>query len=402
MDPRVACYALVPTRSRPTTPASASPSGCCSPGTRTRPGPTAASRPSRGLAGRGALRGRQVGPRLRAGRAGARGIHPPAGRRGRRHRARAEHPRAGGAAALGAAAPRPGRGWSPPTASSTPSAGSSTGSPKRAWRSSGSPEAPLEIAGRAARGARWTTAPRWCWSRRSSSTPAASPAGSARWPRAAGATAPRCWWTSTTRSTWCPSRSPTRDSSDAFVVGGGYKYCQLGEGNCFLRIPRDTDLRPVVTGWFSEFTALADRQRPDRVAYGEGGDRFAGATYDPTSHYRAAAVFDFFREQGLTPGAAARGEPASDRPARLGLRRARPRPGGREPRPRLTAERDRRVPGAPLRRRRPRWRGGSTRAGVADRRARRRPPPRPGALPVGPAAPGCDRAAGRGRCGSAR
>ena len=27
---------------------------------------------------------------------------------------------------------------------------------------------------------------------------------------------------------------------DAFVVGGGYKYCQLGEGNCFLRIPQDT------------------------------------------------------------------------------------------------------------------------------------------------------------------
>lgn len=88
---------------------------------------------------------------------------------------------------------------------------------------------------------------------------------------------------------------------DAFVVGGGYKYCQLGEGNCFLRIPPNTELRPVVTGWFSEFTALADRQRPDRVVYGEGGDRFAGATYDPTSHYRAAAVFDFFREQGLTP-----------------------------------------------------------------------------------------------------
>jgi len=56
-----------------------------------------------------------------------------------------------------------------------------------------------------------------------------------------------------------------------------------------------------VTGWFSEFTALTDRQRPDRVAYGEGGDRFAGATYDPTSHYRAAAVFDFFQEESLTP-----------------------------------------------------------------------------------------------------
>ena len=88
---------------------------------------------------------------------------------------------------------------------------------------------------------------------------------------------------------------------DAFIVGGGYKYCQLGEGNCFLRIPPNTDLRPVVTGWFSEFTALADRQRSDRVAYGEGGDRFAGATYDPTSHYRAAGVFQFFQDHELTP-----------------------------------------------------------------------------------------------------
>ena len=88
---------------------------------------------------------------------------------------------------------------------------------------------------------------------------------------------------------------------DAFVVGGGYKYCQLGEGNCFLRIPPDTELRPVVTGWFSEFTVLADRQREGRVAYGQGPDQLAGSTYDPTSHYRAAPVFDFFREHGLRP-----------------------------------------------------------------------------------------------------
>jgi kynureninase len=88
---------------------------------------------------------------------------------------------------------------------------------------------------------------------------------------------------------------------DAFVTGGGYKYCQLGEGNCFLRIPPDTELRPVVTGWFSEFTVLADRQQAGRVAYGQGGDQLAGATYDPTSHYRAVPVFDFFREHGLTP-----------------------------------------------------------------------------------------------------
>jgi kynureninase len=56
-----------------------------------------------------------------------------------------------------------------------------------------------------------------------------------------------------------------------------------------------------VTGWFSEFTALTERQDSGRTVYGQRGDRFAGATYDPTSHYRAAAVFEFFSEQGLTP-----------------------------------------------------------------------------------------------------
>jgi len=88
----------------------------------------------------------------------------------------------------------------------------------------------------------------------------------------------------------------------AFVVGGGYKYCQLGPGNAFLRFPLDTDLRPVVTGWFSEFTDLS-RAPPagGRVAYGPGPARFAGATYDFTSHYRAAAVFKFVAEQKLTP-----------------------------------------------------------------------------------------------------
>ena len=87
----------------------------------------------------------------------------------------------------------------------------------------------------------------------------------------------------------------------AFVVGGGYKYCQLGPGNAFLRFPQDTDLRPVVTGWFSEFTDLSRAPSGGRVAYGPGPARFAGATYDFTSHYRAAAVFRFFEEQRLTP-----------------------------------------------------------------------------------------------------
>jgi kynureninase len=90
----------------------------------------------------------------------------------------------------------------------------------------------------------------------------------------------------------------------AWVVGGGYKYLQLGEGNCFLRVPRQADeLRPVFTGWFAEFAELAAEKVPGAVEYPKGGMRFAGATYDPTSHYRAARVFDFFTERGLTPNA---------------------------------------------------------------------------------------------------
>jgi kynureninase len=88
----------------------------------------------------------------------------------------------------------------------------------------------------------------------------------------------------------------------AWIVGGGYKYLQLGEGNCFLRLPlQAADMRPAITGWFAEFDALAAAPEGGRVGYGAGGSRFAGATYDPTSHYRAARVFDFFAEQGLTP-----------------------------------------------------------------------------------------------------
>ena len=87
----------------------------------------------------------------------------------------------------------------------------------------------------------------------------------------------------------------------AFVVGGGYKYLQLGEGNCFLRIPEGCELRPVVTGWFSEFAELADEKTPTEVRYGKGAARFAGSTFDPTAQYRAAAVMDFFVKRGMTP-----------------------------------------------------------------------------------------------------
>ena len=88
----------------------------------------------------------------------------------------------------------------------------------------------------------------------------------------------------------------------AWVVGGGYKYLQLGEGNCFLRLPPHADeLRPAITGWFAEFAELHAEHDLGATPYPTGSMRFAGSTYDPTSHYRAARVLDFFDEQGLTP-----------------------------------------------------------------------------------------------------
>lgn len=88
---------------------------------------------------------------------------------------------------------------------------------------------------------------------------------------------------------------------DAFVVGGGYKYCQLGEGNAFLRVPPGREhLRPVLTGWYGEFARLT-RRTAGEVPYGEGPSRWAGSTWDPTAHYRGARVFAFLDEAGLSP-----------------------------------------------------------------------------------------------------
>jgi kynureninase len=99
-----------------------------------------------------------------------------------------------------------------------------------------------------------------------------------------------------------PFRVADERLESAWIVGGGYKYLQLGEGNCFLRLPPQAEeMRPVLTGWFAEFELLAAERGKTTVEFPSGGARFAGSTYDPTSNYRAARVFAFFQERGLTP-----------------------------------------------------------------------------------------------------
>ncbi len=94
-----------------------------------------------------------------------------------------------------------------------------------------------------------------------------------------------------------PFRVPER----AFLVAGGYKYAQWGEGMCFLRVPAGCDLRPVYTGWFAGYADLADRRTEGAISYAaDGATRFAGSTFDPASTFRARAVARFFEAHAMT------------------------------------------------------------------------------------------------------
>jgi kynureninase len=86
-----------------------------------------------------------------------------------------------------------------------------------------------------------------------------------------------------------------------FVTAGGYKYAQWGEGNAWLRVPPGCELRPRMTGWFADFAELEGPRSDGPRRYGStGSERFAGATYDPASHYRARSVIEFFEREGLS------------------------------------------------------------------------------------------------------
>ncbi len=90
------------------------------------------------------------------------------------------------------------------------------------------------------------------------------------------------------------------DLEDCFILIGGYKYLQWGEANCFLRFPKDCDMRPAITGWFASFSTLEKPRDNSPTHYDHSDQRFASGTYDPSSQYRAAKVVEFFEEQGLT------------------------------------------------------------------------------------------------------
>jgi selenocysteine lyase/cysteine desulfurase len=84
-----------------------------------------------------------------------------------------------------------------------------------------------------------------------------------------------------------------------FYTAGGYKYVQAGEGVCFLSIPAGCTLRPIYTGWYSDFGQLSGAQG-GVVGYGSDAMRFWGSTFDASGLYRFNAVMRWLRDLGVT------------------------------------------------------------------------------------------------------
>lgn len=83
----------------------------------------------------------------------------------------------------------------------------------------------------------------------------------------------------------------------AFYLAGGYKYAMAGEGACFMHCPPGFGARPRNTGWYASFATLSGPQ--DRVRYATDGQRFMGATFDPSGLYRMRAALDWMAKHGL-------------------------------------------------------------------------------------------------------
>lgn len=91
--------------------------------------------------------------------------------------------------------------------------------------------------------------------------------------------------------------SLTNKLSNVYLLCGGYKYLQWGEGNCFLRYPKSCNLSPSQTGWFSSFSTLEKNNK--KISFDEN-NKFVSSTYEPFSQYRAVRVLNFFKKQKLS------------------------------------------------------------------------------------------------------
>jgi kynureninase len=94
----------------------------------------------------------------------------------------------------------------------------------------------------------------------------------------------------------------SRIAGRAFWLAGGYKYAMAGEGACFLHCPPGRLPRPRATGWFAGFAALSGGA-PGAVPYAADGQRFMGATFDPSGLHRLNAAMRWLAGLGLDAAA---------------------------------------------------------------------------------------------------
>ena len=123
----------------------------------------------------------------------------------------------------------------------------------------------------------------------------------------------------TTRSTSCRSTSPTRAWAMPSWSVAGTSTASSGKGTASCGFPPSTELRPVVTGWYSEFTALAERQRPGQVAYGAGRRPVRGRDLRSDESLQGLGGVPLLRGSGAHARAASGSQPAPDRRARGGF-----------------------------------------------------------------------------------
>lgn len=83
-----------------------------------------------------------------------------------------------------------------------------------------------------------------------------------------------------------------------FYLSGSYKYAQGGEGCCFLHVPKNSNLRPLYTGWFAGMAELTGEG--GQISYPDNGMRFAGSTMDFSALYRLNAVLHLFQKDEVT------------------------------------------------------------------------------------------------------
>lgn len=86
--------------------------------------------------------------------------------------------------------------------------------------------------------------------------------------------------------------------SRIFYLSGSYKYAQGGEGCCFLHVPKNSEHRPLYTGWFAGHADLTGNG--GGVNYPDNGFRFAGSTMDFTALYRLNAVLNLFKKEDIS------------------------------------------------------------------------------------------------------